>query len=115
MGYKDIKTEYVRNKVKNLSWNDSEYIDSLMYLESYVLGEIYGWAGNMKAHSLKNKYEMDYWQILKEINPKKFNKLYKEKIEEKVRYAKEQEQLWLEEQKAEEKAKREWIELGGKI
>ena len=115
MGYKDIETEYVRNKVKNLFWEESEYIDSLMFLEQVASGEISGMAGCMKANSLIGNYETEYWEILKEIDPQKFRKRYKEKLEKEKREALEHEKYLKEEQDAEEKAKKEWLELGGKI
>ena len=75
--YKDIKSKYLKNKVKGLSWEKSNYIDDLMTLEKWILGEISGWATAMMVHGLKGKYEIDYLEILRELKPERFEELIK--------------------------------------
>ena len=42
--YKKIKSEFIRNKLKDLKWSEEnrEYIQDLTFIEKYALGEHWG-------------------------------------------------------------------------
>ena len=113
--YKDIKSQYLKNKIKNLSWEKRDYFDDLMTLEQWILGEISGWATAMMVHGLKGKYEIDYLEILQELRPKRFEELLKKKLEEDEKRAIDMEKEWITEKKRRERLMKEWLEMGGKL
>jgi hypothetical protein len=75
----EIKTEYLRNKLKTISKDEIDYehyLESMIFLEKWLSGEIDYFPGRFKAARIKRKYEEDYWGILKELKPDEFKKIF---------------------------------------
>lgn len=86
MHYRNIKTKYVRDKIKGKSFRNEKlkkYIWRLMLLERYVAGERVGWINALMLNQLIRQYKKEYAKICEELE-----------------IARE---------------KREWLELGGKL
>lgn len=118
MMYKNIKTEYVRKKIKGKSFKDQDfrdYIDVLIMIESYLAGEYIGWAGGIAIHHLKKEYKKEYAAIEEELLPdwKKKKRAQKRKIERK-KEIREQKKIRKEEKKKLKREEKEWLKLGGK-
>ncbi|MCD6108071.1 MAG: hypothetical protein J7J89_01125 [Thermoplasmata archaeon] len=75
-----IKTEYLKNRIKTVSKNQDinydDYLESMIFLERWLSGEIDYFHGRFKAARIKRKYEDDYWGILKELKPEEFEKIF---------------------------------------
>ena len=113
--YKDIKSNYMKNKIKGLPWEKRKYIDDLITLERWIVGEVGNWATAMKVHGLKSKYEIDYLEILKELKPERFEKVIKKKLDWGEKSASNMEKKSVDEKKKEDRLIKEWIEMGGKL
>ena len=70
MTYADIQTEFVKQEMRKTAWKNRAYIDNLMLLERFALGEVRGWAGSMYAERVKGKYKTHYDKICKELKAK---------------------------------------------
>ena len=112
-----IRTQFVKNKLKGLKFTakNSAYIDSLIYLERGVLGEIRGVNGNVVLHSFQTKYPKEYNAIEMELDPgaykRRIEKEKKEKREDKEwdMKAKKEEREYLKDEK------KWWVKNGGKL
>ena len=114
--YKNIKSEFIKNKIKETSWKDREYIDDLIQIENFILrGGPNSMAGGYLYHNLKISYRREWEIIYKELNPKRYTELIQREDEEKERERKEDEERMREEEKELERKRKEWIEKGGKI
>ena len=75
-----IKTEYLKNRIKIVSKNQDinydDYLESMIFLERWLSGEVDYFHGRFKAARIKRKYEEDYWGILKELKPEEFEKIF---------------------------------------
>lgn len=67
-GVNDIVTDYVRGKIRGLSWSDRSYIDSLMSLEGFCIRGVHGLAEAYAFHHLRQKYWSEYSSIMTEID-----------------------------------------------
>ena len=114
MIYNQIKSQFIKDKIKGLEWNNKnkEYIDDLVFIENYILGKSGGMGSAYRIHSLKNKKE--YELIYKELNPKEFEKEKKRELKEKEQEEKEDKEFEKEELKEKEQARKEWLKMGGK-
>ena len=115
ISYKDIKSNYAKNKLKGLPWGKRKYIDDLITLERWIVGEIGNWATAMRVHGLKSKYEIDYLEILKELRPERFEEIIKKKLDWGKKSASNMEKKWVDEKKIEDRLIEEWLEMGGKL
>ena len=114
--YKNIKSEFIKNKIKETPWEAREYIDDLIKIEDFILrGGPHSMAGGYLYHHIKNKYHQEWEIIYKELNPKEYAELIKREKEEKERARKEDEKRMQEEEKELERKRKEWIEMGGRI
>ena len=114
--YENIKSEFIRNKIKETSWEAREYIDDLIKIEDFILrGGPHNWSGAMYYHQLKTNYRREWEIIYEELNPKKYAELIKHEEEEKERERGEDEKRMQEEEKELERKRKEWMEMGGKI
>jgi len=70
--YTNIKSKYVKDKIKNLKMTDKNmcYINDLIDIECANTGGLYGlWSGH-KRRALKHKYQKEWDAIGIELNPK---------------------------------------------
>ncbi|MCC7572471.1 MAG: hypothetical protein KO464_03675 [Candidatus Methanofastidiosum sp.] len=69
--FKNIKTGYVRNKLKGLEYNDenAKYIQDLMFLERAISGEKLNYIAGMSYESKKDQYPLDFKEIYTELDP----------------------------------------------
>jgi len=108
--YSNIKSNYIKEKMKNAKFEDKEFIEDLMFLEKGITQPIAGMAGNLKFFGLKSRYSQEYLELLKELAPNEVNKYEKEQQREEERIRKSKEQYRMEK----EKEKRDWLKAGGK-
>ncbi|MBI2109695.1 hypothetical protein HYT58_00790 [Candidatus Woesearchaeota archaeon] len=112
--YKGIKSEFVRNKIKGANWKNKQYMDDLILLEGLVrrgppkegMARLYG--GNAYIR-LRKKYWDEFKALCEELNPKAMEshlRMEREFEEANRRYN-------LRQKKEEERAKKEWIKMGG--
>jgi hypothetical protein len=119
-----IKSLFLKELIKSKSYSnpdDLEYILDLTFLEKSISDGIHGLAHGYLIEVLKNKYEFEFLQILKEINPK----LYKKELKEREQKLLNKEEVCIIEnknknQKKEKKKKKEilenwWLSNGGKV
>ena len=70
-GYDDIRTQFVRDRLKETKWEDRGYIDVLMHLEDSVAlsmrGKSPGWAGGMMYALMSKDYPVEYKCIRREM------------------------------------------------
>lgn len=112
--YKNIKSEFIKNKIKKTPWEAREYIDDLIKIEERALGKGGGGlaSGYITVH-LKKTYPKEWEIIYKELNPA----AYKHQREREEKSNKEWEEMVQRQEKERierlEKARKEWIEMGG--
>lgn len=116
---KKIKTKYIKERIKNLSFRnieDRKYIKDLLYIERLLSSHprTWGFAGAMDLGFKKETYPEEYNAIHKELDPKGF-----EKVEENEKgFNKEREELRKKLRKGENEEldafEKEWIKAGGK-
>lgn len=97
------------------SLRNKEYIENLARLEHFILDGVRGMSGSMASHYLKNMYENEYEQILKELKPEEYQKYLKEKEEEKKELIELEREAEMERKEEERRLKKEWIAFGGKV
>jgi len=113
--YTEAKSNFVKEKIKNSSWKDRDYIEDLMFIEKSITEGIGGWAGNMKLHGLKSRYKKEYHKIFEELDPKGYKKYLKEKTKEEEQEKKEMKEFEKQEKEEEEEEKEDWVKAGGRV
>ena len=116
MAYKQVKSQFIKDKIKGLKWNEEnkEYIENLMLLEKGITENIRQWAFGMHFHQLKSKYNKEYEAIYKELKPKEFEKIKKREVKERKKEEEKDKKSEEEERREEERTRKEWLEMGGK-
>ncbi len=109
--YLNIKTQYVKEKLKTAHWENRSYIDDLLSLERLITKGAECFAEGLQFHSLRNQYPSDYLAILKELNLKRYVAEKKSIDLEKQR----DELLDFKEKLEDETLKEGWKKAGGKI
>lgn len=114
--FNNIKTQYVRNKLKELEYNEENrnYINSLMVLERYHLGEPFNGMGLMLVNKLENEYNMEYREILKEVNPEGLKEYLEELRQSKKKREEIREQSEKFHKEKEELSRKSWEEVSKK-
>ncbi|MDN5327588.1 MAG: hypothetical protein PWP03_226 [Candidatus Woesearchaeota archaeon] len=80
----DIKTRYVKNKVKeSLFYRGIDYVRDLVKLEYFIFNPPKQFTAGMYFTHLKNRYENDYENILQEVDTERYKQYLKEKDERK--------------------------------
>jgi len=113
--YTKVKSEFIKEKIKNAKWKDSGYIDDLIFLEYGIRGMGLGWTGGMRYNFLTNKYPKEYKAIYLELNPKVYKRIIEDKKKEAEEEKREDEELEREEKEEEEQDKADWVKAGGRI
>lgn len=109
--YTTIKTDYVKQRLKETSWSERQYIEDLMQIENFVDGEAGGMDALYMGNSLKTHYPEEWRAIWMELKPE----LYKALLEAE----KKDTQSSLQRRKgkgteADTKSKESWKKMGGK-
>lgn len=110
MEYTNIKSKYVKEKIKITNWKNRDYIDNLLRLEGWIIKAPGDFGSNMYFRLLKSQYEEEYMNILKELNPKQF-KVFLADLKSKE---KEHQKMKSQFEKELSDEKKEWIKAGGK-
>lgn len=84
--FKNIKTRYVRDKLKGLEYNEGnkQYIQDLMFIERVVSGERINYIAGMSYESKKREYSSEFKEIFTELDPEGY-KEYLENEEQRER------------------------------
>lgn len=109
--YLKIKSQYIKSRIKELSWEKHFYINHLIALERFVINCPKTFTGNIYFSGLKSKYRKDFIGILKELKPKAY--LDYQGNEKKLKL--EQLKRTRQDKKEEKKLKSEWRKMGGKV
>ena len=118
MSLKNIRTQFVKDRMAETSWNDRKYIYDLELLERFVMrGGPKSYNEAMVFWHTRDPHLLEFECIEKEIrdgaytSPEKFRQLVITRERDKAAKAKLTEQR----RKAEEdEERRQWLELGGK-
>jgi len=112
--YTKIKSVFIRKKIKECPWKNRKYIDDLITIERFVLGETFGWVTGYIMHGLKGSYPHEFKTIHKELKPKQF-KEEQEREKAEAKKEREEEETYLKQEKDElRKHKQESLKTGGK-
>ena len=115
----EILTKYVKNKVKELSFDntdDRKYIKDLLYIEHFlsIPGSQWGFAGAMGLKDKENAHPKEYDEIFKELDPECFKRALKRRKRQEEKEKKEDKE-WREiEDKKTKEFKEAWKNAGGK-
>ena len=113
--YEEVKSEFIKNKIKETRWEDRGYIDDLLKIEQHALGKLWGlWSGYI-AKELESNYPKEWEIIYKEVNPKGWEARMKREREYEEKKRIEDEERERRKNEEYERNRREWIEMGGKI
>lgn len=110
MKYTEIQSEYIKKKIQETSWLEHEKIDELICLYKYIRRPPTQFNSGMHFNYLKNHYEEEYFELIREFS----EAAYQLAIEEKVNKKKKSIELAEMASKKETQLKQEWIKSGGK-
>lgn len=113
MQYTDIKSEYIKDKLKKTRWKDSDYINKLMFIEDCILHGPGGMGSSICFHNYKSKYSKEYWTILKELKPAEYKKEKPKEERKRKKDMEEMKRFHLEEKEQHRKAREAWKKAGG--
>ena len=111
------KSKFVRNKIKRLKLNtkNKSYIEDLLLLEKFILGEVIGWAGGVLANNKADEYGKEYKAIYKELDLAGYREHLEREKKEKLKEARENRKFESESRKENIKTNKLWGKLGGKL
>jgi len=108
--YNGVKSNYIREKIKQTKFKDRGYIDNLIFLEDYILGKRkMTWSSSFIFNNLKN----EYYKILKDLNPQRYKKEINQKKKEEADDKREEEMFRKEELAEKKKDREDWVKAGG--
>ncbi len=114
--YTKIKSNFIKEKLKQTRWQNRFYIDNLIFLEKAILRKFkgYGCYGNIKLYKIKNEFKNEFETIFKELDLKEWEKYNKKEkvIKEKLKNMEEgkrKQQITITKRK-----KDNWVKAGGK-
>jgi len=113
MGYKEIKSNYIRQKIRETKWEDRSYISDLMSLESLILTGPGGMAGARLWVKLESQYPEEFKAIYFELKPEKAKEIFERKRKELEKLRKEERERIKRNKKRLEERLKEWLEMGG--
>ncbi|MFH0978963.1 MAG: hypothetical protein V1837_06725 [Candidatus Woesearchaeota archaeon] len=112
--YTNIKSKFIRDKLKKTGWKRRSEIDSLIKCERFALGKPLGLAGSYMCIALGEGRQPMLKKIYQELDPngyEKFMQSWKDKEKKEKEEHQKLQQKWKEE---EQQAKKEWLKAGGK-
>lgn len=112
--YTNVESKFIKEKIKNTKWDDSGYIDNLIFLEKTIIEGVHSMGGNYMYRDLQNKYPKEYEAIYKELKPKEWKKLQEEEKKDKEKAKREQKKEEEEEELEEEEDRKDWVKAKGK-
>jgi hypothetical protein len=112
--YTGIKSKFIKEKIKNTKWEDSDYIDDLIKIENLILGKVHGWMTGYLRNHLEDEYPKEFKAIYKELRPKEWETTQKQEKKDKKEMLRECKELEIEYKLEEERNKKDWIKSGGK-
>jgi len=123
---RNIKTQFVKDRVKETTWENRQYIVELQRLESIIEQRgPHSMGGAMIFHSLKGNYPVEYECIKRELDegiftsPEEFAELKKEHQLRKLaeeRQKSEQARLYeLAKLEQEQREYEMWVKMGGRV
>lgn len=95
--YNKIKTKYVRNKVRQASLKDKNYIDALIRIEEFANGGVMGLHSGYERLALQEQFSKEWKAINMEMWPKDYKKELEEERKEEAREKRESEEMVREE------------------
>ena len=113
MAYKNIKSEYIRQKLRKTKWKDSEYIDDLIRLEDCIVNGVQGFAHAMAYSGLKDKYREEWEAIYMELEPERGRIIIERQRKQEEKWKKEEEEYEKKRKKKLEEMLKDWEEMGG--
>jgi hypothetical protein len=113
--YTEIKSNFIKEKIKKTKWKDSDYIDDLLKIEYYVLGGESGRFTPYLVERLEKDHPKEFKAIRLELDPSYRARRSKEEDREKAKEKREQARMEREWQKEDERDRKDWIKAGGKI
>jgi len=111
--FKNIKTRYVRNKLKGLDYNEenAKYIQDLMFLERVISGEKINYIAGMSYESKKREYSSEFKEIYTEIDPEGYRKYLQELEQQKIEREEREKQRVIQDELEEELSRKSWGEI----
>jgi len=111
--FKNIKTGYVRNKLKELEYNEEnkQYIQDLMFLERVISGEKINYIAGMSYESKKREYSSEFKEIFTELDPEGYRKYLQELEQQKIEREEREKQMTIQDKLEEELSKSSWGEI----
>ena len=117
MKYSNIKSPFIKKKLKKTAWDNRSYIDDLIKLYEYMTSGIKSWIAASLFSDLTYKYRKEYLELIKEdidLNPnEKRIIMYPKHINDMIQRNKKIRQ-WKKEELRKEKLKhKDWLKSGG--
>jgi hypothetical protein len=109
--YTQIESEYIKHKIRTVSWTNHSYVDDLIKLARFIRKKPHGFAANMHFVQLKNRYPGDYLELLREHSQEEYERVLEEARKEKEKQNIDSRQT----AKQEESLKDEWLRAGGTL
>lgn len=113
--YANIKSKFIKEKIKNLSWKNRKYIDELIDMEKFLGGAKFGLSTPYKIRMWETEFKKEWKAIQQELCPGRYEANKKAEKSEKEQAQKEIEKLLEEEEMERIADKRDWVNAGGKI
>ena len=115
--YTKIKSRFIKDELKRTKWEDHEYIDELIFIEEYALDKWKptGFSSGMYWSSVVRRHKKEYAKIMKELNPKKYEKELKAEKKRKEQIKLEEAERAKKEAAEEKRFREDWIKAGGVI
>jgi len=112
--YTEVKSKFIKEKIKKTSWDDSDDIDILIQIERFVLGERFDLLENYIKKEFEIHYPKEYKAIFKELRPKEWEAMQIDKKKGKERMMRELDEMGEEFVRGEKEKRKDWIKAGGK-
>jgi len=113
--YTNIKSNYIKQKIKETSWENRKYIRMLKLIEKYITVGVVGAGSGYMIHDFKNKHPEDYEAIWKELKPEEYERIKQAEKESKEKERKLEIERQEELKQLEKEEREDWIAAGGKI
>ncbi len=117
ISYAAAKSNLVKDLIRSSSFSSARqraYIDELLRLEEFILEGVHGFASGMHYNHLKYRHPQEWSRIYEELKPDQFREICKREELEEAERKHEEEVRKADEKRWEERARQEWISLGGK-
>ena len=114
MTYTNAKSNFVKEVIKNTSWNKRQYIERLLDIEKFATTGYCSTGAGYIRMSLKSKYPKEWEAIWLELNPEEYKSTLDYEKKEKERTRKENLQFKKEESLELKRDKEAWKKMGGK-